>query len=91
MKVSKLYVNGKLDAQDNFTDKPNVTDVAFTVGRTANGSYKLVGAVDELALFSQALAESDINSIVVGGLSQVVASVSSKAKMATTWAEIKSH
>jgi hypothetical protein len=37
MKVSSVYINGKLDAQASFTAKPNVTDVQFTVGRTAGG------------------------------------------------------
>jgi len=91
MKVSNLYINGKLDAKADFSDKPNFTDVQFTVGRTANGSYKLVGAVDELGLFSQALGEQDISDIITNGLGPVITSVSPKTKLATTWADVKSQ
>jgi hypothetical protein len=91
MQVSKLYINGKLDAQADFTDKPNFTDVQFIVGRTANGSYKLVGAVDELGLFNQALDEGNINEIITNGLTPVMTPVSSKTKLATTWGDVKSH
>jgi hypothetical protein len=89
MTVSKLYINGKLDAQGSFTDKPNTTDVQFIVGRTANGSYKLVGAVDELALFNQALTEQDINEIMANGLTPLMTSVTPKTKLTTTWSEVK--
>jgi len=91
MKVSKLYVNGKLDAQGNFTDKPNVTNVQFIMGRTANGSYKYSGAIDEVGLFNQALSEQDINSIITNGLKSSATPVTPKIKLATTWADVKSN
>ncbi|MDQ1318479.1 MAG: hypothetical protein QG588_2141 [Candidatus Poribacteria bacterium] len=89
MQVSSLYINGKLDAQGNFTVKPNATDVQFIVGRTANGSYKLVGDVDEIGLFNQALSDKDINDIIANGLSPVTSPVSPKASIVTTWADVK--
>jgi len=89
LKVSKLYINGKLDVEGNFNAKPNVTDVEFIVGRTANGSYKYIGIIDEVGLFNQALSEEDINSIMGSGL-KVATSVESKGKLATTWADVKS-
>ena len=76
MKVSKLYINGKLEAQGNFTDTPNVTDVKFTVGKTAIDIYKLVGSVDDLGLFSQALSDQNINDIMANGLKSLINSVS---------------
>jgi len=91
MTVSKLYINGVLDAQGDFTDTPNFTDVQFIVGRTANGSYKLVGAVDELALFSEALTEQDINDIIANGLHTIMTSVTPRTKLSSTWADVKSH
>jgi hypothetical protein len=90
MSSSKLYINGELDAEAAFSVTPNVTDVPFIVGRTDNGSYKLQGAVDELALFSVALSDADIETIMTGGLRATVAAVSPSAKLATTWAGIKS-
>ena len=90
MSSSKLYINGELDAEGAFSVTPNVTDVPFIVGRTDNGSYKLQGAVDELALFSVALSDADIGTIMTGGLRATVAAVSPSTKLSTTWAGIKS-
>jgi len=90
MKESNLYINGKLDAQGKFTDKPNVTDMQFIIGRTANGSYKYSGATDEVGLFNQALSEGDINLIMTNGLRQAT-SVNPQTKLSTTWADIKIH
>lgn len=90
MKESKLYINGKLDAQGKFTAKPNVTDVQFIMGRTSNGSYKYSGAIDEVGLFNKALSEEDINLIMSNGLATAT-SVNPKTKLATTWADVKSR
>ncbi|MDQ1318480.1 MAG: LamG protein [Candidatus Poribacteria bacterium] len=90
MKVSKLYIDGKLDAQGNFTVKPNVTDVQFIIGRTANGSYKYVGMTDEVGLFNKALSEEDINSVMTNGL-KLATAVNPETKLATTWADVKSR
>jgi hypothetical protein len=90
MKVSILYINGKLDAQANFTAKPNVTDVQFTIGKTAGGTYKYVGIIDEVGLFNKALSEQDINTIMTNGL-KIGATVNPKTKLATTWADVKSY
>ena len=86
---SKLYINGELDAEGAFSVTPNVTDVPFIVGRADNGTYKLQGAVDELALFSVALDDQDIEAIMTGGLRATVAAVSPSARLSTTWAGIK--
>ena len=88
MQVSKLYINGKLDAQADFTDKPNITDVQFIIGRTANASYKYVGMTDEVGLFNKALSEQDINSVMTNGL-RLAGSVSPETKLTTTWADVK--
>lgn len=90
-KVSNLYIDGKLDAKATFGDKPNTTDVPFIMGRTANGSYKLTGSVDEVAVFNVALSEEDIKTIISAGLKLAVTAVSLKDKITTTWANIKSQ
>ncbi len=91
MKVSIVYINAVADAKGSFTSKPNVTDVQFTIGRTANGSYKLNGLVDEVALFNKALSETDIKDIYTNGLKATAAAIESKNKLATTWASVKSN
>jgi hypothetical protein len=90
MSSSKLYINGKLDAEAPFSDTPNVTDAPFIIGRTDDGSYKLQGAVDELALFSVALSDADIETIMTGGIRATVVAVTPSDRLSTTWAGIKS-
>jgi hypothetical protein len=90
MSSSKLYINGELDVEAAFSVTPNVTDVPFIIGRTDNGSYKLQGAVDELALFSVALSEADIETIMTGGIRATVVAVTPSDRISTTWAGIRS-
>jgi len=89
LKVSKVYINGELDNEANFTDKPNVTDVPVIIGRTPSGTYKLTGSVDEVAIFNVALSADDIKTIMVGGLRNTVTAVFPKAKLVETWGNIK--
>lgn len=91
MKVSKLYIDGNMDAQGSFTSKPNVTDVDVIMGRTPTGTYKYVGLIDEVAIFNVALSEDDIKSIVSDGLKSTVTAVSPKANLVDTWGNIKSR
>ncbi len=68
MKESKVYINGKLDAKKSFSAKPNVTDVPVIIGRTPSNAYKYSGMVDDVAIFSKALSEDEINKIMSEGL-----------------------
>lgn len=91
MKTSIVYINAVADAKGSFTSKPNVTDVQFTIGRTANGSYKINAMIDEVALFNKALSETDIKDIFTTGLKATATAIESKNKLATTWAKVKSN
>ena len=67
----------------------NDTDVNIG-GWTDNTSETLDGMLYEVALFSVALAEEDINTLMNKGLSSETA-VEPSGKLATTWADIKSQ
>ncbi len=89
MKESKVYINGKLDAKGSFSAKPNITDVPVIIGRTPTNTYKYSGAVDEVAIFSKALSEDEINKIMSEGLKNTVTAVTSQSKLAVTWGDVK--
>lgn len=73
LEISRLYINGVLDAEASFKVEPNTTDVPVIIGRTPTDTYKYVGLIDEVAIFSVALGEADINDIMTKGLSNVTA------------------
>jgi len=84
------YVDGKVfekaQASDNAVD--NKFD-SLHVGKPNNtDAYFLQGIIDEVAIFSVALTENDIKSIMNSGIERAAA-VSSQGKLATTWADIR--
>jgi len=83
----RIFVNGEVSVQSAFqiTDGDNVE---YIIGGQSNGeSYS--GAIDDLAVFPEDLAQADIAQIMNDGL-QSAAAVESEDKLATTWAAMKS-
>lgn len=87
LNVSKAYVDGILEAEKPFSDKPNVSDIPFTIGGGVI-DFNIVGVIDEAAAFSVALSEGDIKDIMNNGLS-IMTAVESSGRLSTTWAGIK--
>jgi hypothetical protein len=87
-----VYVDGR---QDNSIGGVRSLDVSsatdFNVGRELNNYYP--GLIDEVAIFSVALTESDIVNIMDHGLEEAtgIAAVSPADKLTTTWGQLKSR
>ena len=90
----KAYLDGELVKEEKGAGE-------ITYGRPAPtaviGSASVVvkreffnGYVDEIAIFDVALSEKEINELMDDGLGDILA-VNRLGKVATTWAEIKSH
>lgn len=90
----KLYINGVAEKELK-NDAKAVIDGKWSgdVGTPADAlqlkysSETLIGAMDEIALFSRALTEKEIKELMVGALNTT--SVNADAKLANTWATIK--
>lgn len=80
------YVDGKPDAQQNLSEKPDQHDNSLWIGGCPIGNYWLLGMVDEVAVYDNALSEAKINNLMKG---HKVAVVNPADKAATTWANIK--
>ncbi len=91
-KQLSLYVDGKLANVENHAGKITTSDWPVIIGSYAGLGYKANAIIDELAIFSVALNEKDINSIMNDGLEKGAGlSVSPKGKLATAWAEMKTQ
>ena len=85
----RIYVNGALSQESPFqtTDGINVTYLLGGDPDHIGESYS--GAVDDFAVFAEALGEADIVAIKDKGLQEVITAVESKGKLATKWAALK--
>ena len=89
----KIYENGSEIGSVGGMGGPaprNDTEVNIG-GWTDNTSETLDGMLYEVALFSVALEEADINFLMDHGLSSVLTAVEPSDKLATTWASLKSQ
>jgi len=88
-----VYVNGVQAGSSMRPGKAASTANPVEIGRWGGGSF-FVGIIDEAAIFKDVvLEEDDLQTIMDEGLEVALygESVSSKAKLSTTWAKIKSH
>ena len=89
----KIYENGAEIGSVGGLGGPaprNDTDTNIG-GWTDNTSETLDGMLSEVALFSVALSEEDVNTLMDEGLPSLVTPVEPSGKLATTWADIKSQ
>jgi hypothetical protein len=91
----RLFMNGNLTKETPFPALKGLPSDADTqdalIGRTWEDARFFQGMIDEVAIFSVALSEDDINSIATKGLSKAIGitAVFSASKIATAWAAIK--
>ncbi len=85
-----IYVDGKKEKEQNFA-KPDTNAAPVTIGDRMDNSQPLLGIVDDIGLFSVALGEDDLKTIMENGLGNAtgVAAVEPTSKLTTTWAGIK--
>ena len=60
--VRKLYINGKLNAQDTTTGSNPTSNIDFTVGNydIPGDNYRFRGRIDEVKLYNAALSDSEV-------------------------------
>ena len=88
--VLKLWIDGVVDAELVEAAKPDAPEGDMMIGGMGNHPTK--GIIDEVALFSTALDQGDIQDIMNNGLTSTVkTSVSSRDKLAAMWGRIKSE
>lgn len=83
----RMYIDGKLEGQRARSGDTAVTDNDLVIGRDNRGCCNdrvFALTVDEVMIFSRVLTDDEVNEIMVG-----VAPVEPKAKVTTTWANIK--
>ena len=85
----KVYVNGKEDGSGVSAGYAGGLSKTFTIGKASwyDGSF-VSGIIDEVGLFSKALTEAEIKTIMTNGLLGQAA-VLSTGKLTTTWAQLK--
>ena len=90
-KEVKVYIDGEEEAS-NAAAGPFKTGPKF-IGSRDDKQEAFTGLIDEIAFFNVALSEDDMKAIAESGLSVVLgfAAVSPQAKLATTWAKLKSE
>ena len=92
---SSLYIDGAFGVSvEEPSSIVNNPDNLFLASDWAHPNNKWIGTIDEVAIFSAALSEGDIMSIMaegVGVAAGVAASVSPSGKIATVWGAIKAQ
>ncbi len=86
----RAYVDGKGGKEETFDELPDMAGGPIIIGARPAGTGTIDGLMDEVALFNKALEQDEIETIMTKGLKATTA-VSSKEKLTTTWASIKSH
>lgn len=83
----RMYIDGKVEGQRERSGDTAVTASDLVIGRDNRGccNTRVFGlSVDEVMIFSRALTDGEVNEMMDG-----VAPVEPKAKVTTTWANIK--
>ena len=90
--VAKLYIDGKEKGMGKAPNKNKiqVTETDLHIGNKSNLENTFSGPIDDVAVFSVALTEDDINAIMTQGLSRSLA-VELRGQLAITWGAIKAR
>ena len=83
----RQYIDGELDVEWKPPGNEIFSvDVVFRIGKSQTGLSGTVCLVDEVAIYSRALSEDEINQDMNNG---VFFAVDPGGKLATTWANLK--
>jgi hypothetical protein len=90
-KEVKVYIDGEEEAS-NAAAGPFKTGPKY-IGSRDDKQEAFTGLIDEIAFFNVALSDADMKTIADSGLSVALgfASVSPQAKLATTWAKLRTE
>jgi hypothetical protein len=89
---AQIYVDGVLSAKQGFAADIADTDAPVVIGTNyPTGIQPVEGIIDEAAIFSVALEEEDINTIMTEGLEAAIGilAVEPSDKLALTWGDLK--
>jgi hypothetical protein len=92
--VIRAFVNGKVDGEAPYKGTIGVTDRVIMMGTNVvnnepmRNCQPLFGAMDDVAIFDNALSESEITSLMTKGLASIMA-VEPSSKLSVTWGAIK--
>jgi hypothetical protein len=92
--VIRAFVNGKVDGEATYKGTIGVTDRVIMMGTNVvnnqpmRNCQPLFGAMDDVAIFDNALSESEITSLMTKGLASIMA-VEPSGKLSVTWGAIK--
>jgi hypothetical protein len=90
-KTMRVYVDGEMDGETAWGEKIGTTDRVIMMGMNVQNNVpmrnisSLIGTMDEVAIYNEALSPTEIKKIMKGG----IASIGLKGKIAITWAQIK--
>jgi hypothetical protein len=89
-KSVKIYMDGKLVTDQAMSGNTTPNDSSLRIGHREGSSHWWNGVLDEIAVFSRALSEDEINKIMNQGLADALLSVEPRDKLSTVWGHIKS-
>ncbi len=92
----KLYVNDKM-VQEKKLGKPDFSKnhesgAIWLAQWKAGANWSFTGVIDDVGVFSSALSDADIKTIMLNGLDKTIVSASvfpNEKKLASTWGQIK--
>ena len=88
-----LYVDGKVDINQDASGAFGVKGVTLTIGGTEKDQRIALGLIDDVGVFNVALSEADVNTVMNKGLPEIfgVVAVSPKDLLTTTWSKIRAE
>jgi len=88
-----LYIDGKVDINQDASGAFGIKGVTLTIGGTANDQRIALGLIDDVGIFNTALSEADVNTVMNKGLPEIfgVVAVSPKDLLTTTWSKIRTE
>ena len=87
-KKFKCYIDGEMKQEFAYEGKIPQNTASVTVGkRSKTNDCYFIGTIDEVAIFSSALSEEEVNSVMNG----INLSVDAKEKLPVLWSKIKAE
>jgi len=89
-KTAKIYIDGEMEGEAPFSGRLSTSDVPVEMGRRSVQGLSINGLVDDVAIFSAALTEAQIQEIIEKGLAQLInLAVEPAGKLTIAWSAIR--